>query len=107
VTSKISIPNLVPDFIFEEMPNCASADPELFFPQENEIYPGKIISKYIDIAAAKRICSDCPIKLQCLEYGLKNAEIGIWGGMTESQRETLRKLNKTPLSRKQPTPTTW
>jgi WhiB family redox-sensing transcriptional regulator len=107
VASKISVPDLIPDFIFEETPNCASVDPELFFPQESEPYPGKIISKYIDIAAAKRVCSDCPLKLQCLEYGLKNAEIGIWGGLTESQRESLRKANKIRLTRKHATPITW
>lgn len=94
MASKISVPVIIPDFIFEEIPNCSSVDPELFFPQESEPYPGKIVSKYTDIAAAKRICADCPIKLQCLEYGLKNAEIGIWGGLTESQRESLRRANK-------------
>lgn len=99
MTSKMSLQNLVPDFIFEEMPSCASADPELFFPQESEPYPGKIVSRYTDIAAAKKICAGCPIKFECLDYGLKHAEIGIWGGLTESQRDSLRKTNRINAAR--------
>ncbi len=97
----------VPEFLDNGEASCASVDPELFFPQEEEIYPGKFISKYTDIAAAKRICDGCPLKFDCLEYGLKNAEIGIWGGQTENQRDAIRKRLRLVASRRRATPDSW
>jgi WhiB family transcriptional regulator, redox-sensing transcriptional regulator len=41
-------------------------------------------------AAAKRICSDCPVRSECLEYALRVREpFGIWGGRTEAERRDL------------------
>jgi len=105
MTSKMSVSNIqFPDFIFDQSASCASVDPELFFPQEVEISPGKIVSKYTDIAAAKKVCAGCPIKWECLDFGLKNAEMGIWGGLTESQRDTMRKLKGIVPNKRLPTP---
>ncbi|MEZ5382131.1 MAG: WhiB family transcriptional regulator [Microthrixaceae bacterium] len=34
-----------------------------------------------DIAAAKRICADCPVLAQCLEAAVaRNEQFGVWGG---------------------------
>ena len=34
-----------------------------------------------DIAAAKRVCADCPVLAQCLEAAIDRAEPwGVWGG---------------------------
>jgi WhiB family redox-sensing transcriptional regulator len=97
----------IPEFILNDHPSCADVDPELFFPQEVEISKTKIISKYVNIAAAKKICSECPLVMDCLAYALKNAEIGIWGGTTESQRELLRKKGNISVNRRPATPTSW
>ena len=41
---------------------------------------------------AKRICAQCTVKSECLEYALKNDErFGIWGGLSERERRRLRK----------------
>jgi WhiB family redox-sensing transcriptional regulator len=98
---------LIPEFIFDDTPSCSTVDPELFFPQETEISPNKIVSKYTNLAEARRICSSCPVALQCLEFALRNAETGVWGGTTESQRESLRKRRGIQLTRKAPTPVSW
>lgn len=37
--------------------------------------------------AAKQLCSECPVKTQCLDHAYKNHEEGIWGGMTAKERE--------------------
>jgi len=40
------------------------------------------------IAEARRICSDCPVKAQCLEYALEfpPADMhGVWAGLTSRQ----------------------
>jgi WhiB family transcriptional regulator, redox-sensing transcriptional regulator len=97
----------IPEFILDDQPACANVDPELFFPQETEIAPNKVVSKYVNLATAKQICASCPLTFQCLEYALKNVEIGIWGGTTESQRESLRKRKGISINRKPPTPTVW
>lgn len=80
----------IPKFILEGTPACSNVDPELFYPQEIEITKTKVVTKYINATAAKKICGDCPLKLKCLEYALNNEEIGIWGGTTEYQREELK-----------------
>jgi WhiB family redox-sensing transcriptional regulator len=96
----------LPAFIYNGEPSCSTVDPELFFPQEIEISNNKVAHKYYNLAAARSICKSCPLQLQCLEYALKNHEIGVWGGTTESQREELRK-NSRPLARRKATPLLW
>lgn len=88
----------IPMFIRDEQPPCAEVDPELFFPQEVEISPTKIVSVYADASAAKKICYSCPLMSSCLEYALRGQEVGIWGGMTERQRDQLRKRNRLRIS---------
>jgi WhiB family transcriptional regulator, redox-sensing transcriptional regulator len=41
-------------------------------------------------ARAVAICADCPVRLDCLAYGLLE-EHGIWGGRTEDERRQMRR----------------
>ena len=60
---------------------CAQTDPEAFFPEKGG-----------STREAKRICTSCEVKSQCLEYALQNDErFGIWGGLSERERRKLRK----------------
>ena len=95
-----------PTFVLRADPACSTTDPELFFPHETELPNGKVISKYRDIATAKKICGECPLKFDCLEYALGTHEIGIWGGTTESQREILRRNQKITVTRRR-SPDLW
>lgn len=55
---------------------CASWDPELWFP-----HPGDSASM------AKKVCSGCPVKEECLNYAVEHRGLGgIWGGLTEEDR---------------------
>lgn len=39
---------------------------------------------------AAKICSGCPVRLECLADALDNqVEFGVWGGLTERQRRAL------------------
>lgn len=96
----------LPAFVLESEPACSTVDPELFFPQEIEISNIKVISKYSNLGAAKKICSSCPLRIKCLEYAIKNHEIGVWGGTTESQRDDIRKAGRIKANRR-PTPNLW
>jgi WhiB family transcriptional regulator, redox-sensing transcriptional regulator len=60
---------------------CAQTDPEAFFPEKGG-----------STRDAKRICSGCEVKAQCLDYALANDErFGIWGGLSERERRKLKK----------------
>jgi WhiB family transcriptional regulator, redox-sensing transcriptional regulator len=60
---------------------CAQTDPEAFFPEKGG-----------STRDAKKICSSCEVRSQCLEYALENDErFGIWGGLSERERRKLRK----------------
>lgn len=61
---------------------CLVAEPDTFFPEKGG-----------STREAKRICSGCPVKTECLEYALENDErFGIWGGLSERERRKLRRL---------------
>ncbi len=48
---------------------CSQTDPEAFFPEKGG-----------STRDAKRICTSCDVKSECLEYALQNDErFGIWG----------------------------
>ena len=60
---------------------CQSTDPDLFFPNEE-----------LSVQTAKRICRGCPVRTQCLEFALDaRLEHGVWGGLTENERRSLRR----------------
>lgn len=58
---------------------CGEADPELWFPKKGD-----------SPRPAKAICTDCPVRQECLEYALENSVTGVWGGTTERQRGRMR-----------------
>ena len=73
-----------------DTPNCQGTDEEAFFVPDGS-------STYTDIATLRRICGDCKVKSECLDYSLKHAVLGYWGNTTENQRADLRKkLNIVP-----------
>ncbi len=68
---------------------CLSADPDLFFP----IAPGTANGK--QVALAQRICAGCPVRRECLDFALRNAEMhGIWGGTTPEERVRARRARR-------------
>jgi WhiB family redox-sensing transcriptional regulator len=60
---------------------CAETDPEAFFPEKGG-----------STREAKRICSGCEVRAECLEYALAHDErFGIWGGLSERERRKLKR----------------
>jgi hypothetical protein len=56
---------------------CTKADPEIFFPPKGDA--GK---------HAKRICAQCPVRAECLDYAIAADEKhGIWGGLNRAERQ--------------------
>ncbi|MFE0103549.1 WhiB family transcriptional regulator [Streptomyces sp. NPDC059009] len=51
-------------------------------------------------SSAKRVCSGCVVRTECLAHALdQRIEFGVWGGMTERERRA--------LLRRRPTVTSW
>jgi WhiB family redox-sensing transcriptional regulator len=60
---------------------CRDVDPTLFFPP-----PGESQKQ------VKAICAQCPVQAECLLHALNNREYwGVWGGLSERERRTLRR----------------
>jgi WhiB family transcriptional regulator, redox-sensing transcriptional regulator len=68
---------------------CRTADPELFFP-DDDIRSAR--AERAQIKAAKLICRGCPVSATCLNWALASGqEAGIWGGLTEDERHRLHR----------------
>lgn len=65
---------------------CRDTDPSLFFPV------GTTGAALTQIAHAKKVCTECPVTSECLEFALStNQDSGIWGGTSEEERRSLRR----------------
>jgi WhiB family redox-sensing transcriptional regulator len=67
---------------------CRDTDPELFFPT------GTTGPAADQIQEAKAVCALCPVQGECLEWALgagSQADYGIWGGLDEAERRSLRR----------------
>ncbi|MGH9133878.1 MAG: WhiB family transcriptional regulator, partial [Ilumatobacteraceae bacterium] len=57
---------------------CRDTDPDLFFPV------GTTGMALVQIEHAKRVCGQCTVAAECLEFALAtNQDSGIWGGLSE------------------------
>jgi len=66
---------------WQERALCSQTDPEAFFPEKGG-----------STREAKRICSRCEVRGECLEYALGHDErFGIWGGLSERERRRLKR----------------
>jgi len=77
-------------YAFREEANCADTDSEAFFTEEKA-------STYPNIHMLRKICGNCSVVNECLDYALRHEVMGYWGNTTEYQRKELRrKLNIIP-----------
>lgn len=68
---------------------CAETDPDIFFPEKGG-----------STREAKRVCSVCEVREQCLDHALDTDErFGIWGGKSERERRKLKQERNPGLSK--------
>lgn len=68
---------------WQERGACRGVSPSLFFAPDNESPHQRRLRE----AAAKTICSHCPVRAACRAYAVQTGELyGIWGGTTERER---------------------
>ena len=76
------------DYTWRNQAICRDTDPDLFFPI------GTTGQALVQIARAKQVCGECPVRDECLEYALEtNQDSGIWGGLSEEERREIRRRN--------------
>lgn len=49
------------------------------------------------VKAAINVCQTCPVRKECLDYSLLHEPYGIWGGLSEQDRERKRRQLNLPL----------
>lgn len=60
---------------------CAGTDVETFYPEKGG-----------SAKPAKRICSGCDVRADCLEFALDlDEKFGVWGGRSERERRRLQR----------------
>ena len=72
---------------------CQGMDAPLFFGPDGEARPEREIRE----AKAKAVCNLCTVRVQCLDYALRNSiRYGIWGGLNgeERTRERRRRVRR-------------
>jgi WhiB family transcriptional regulator, redox-sensing transcriptional regulator len=58
---------------------CRDVSPAVFFPSDG-----------LGVQAAQRICAECDVSEECLEYALVNRiDHGVWGGRSERERRRI------------------
>ncbi len=74
------------DDAWRDHARCRDTDPELFFPV------GTTGNAVLAIDYAKRVCAECAVIQECLEFALDtNQDSGIWGGHSEEERRAIRR----------------
>lgn len=66
---------------------CNTEDPELFFPVGHETSA----TVKAQLAEARKVCANCPVLEQCREWAIPREAFGVWGGMSENEREEARR----------------
>lgn len=65
---------------------CQKLDPDIWYPEQ-----GPPLDITIE---AKRLCSLCPVQVECLAYAIAaNERHGIWGGLSADSRKKLRVIS--------------
>lgn len=58
---------------------CRGRAPSEFFPSDG-----------VGVEVAQRVCVECPVKVECLEYALEHRiDHGVWGGCSERERRRI------------------
>lgn len=68
---------------------CRFYPPQFFFPADAS-----------GVLAAERVCRQCPVRTDCLEYASANHEDhGVWGGTSERKRRRIAKRRRLEQAR--------
>ena len=75
---------------------CKGAPTHLFYVIEEE----RSALQLIGADTLRRICGSCPILEDCLDYGMRNENYGMWGGLMTKERNALKSQHHSPLKQR-------
>lgn len=79
---------------WQEVGLCREADPDLFFHPQNE----RGLARVRRDRSAKSVCARCSVRVECADYAIRAREpYGVWGGLTEEERERIYLKVSVPL----------
>lgn len=71
---------------WQEEAACRGMDSSIFFHPQNERGSARMNRDRL----AKRVCVQCPVRLECADYAIRAREpYGVWGGLTEEDRDRI------------------
>jgi WhiB family redox-sensing transcriptional regulator len=63
---------------------CRTLSPADFFPSDG-----------VGVDQARKVCAQCPVRVECLEYALTyRIDHGVWGGCSERERRRILRARK-------------
>jgi WhiB family redox-sensing transcriptional regulator len=85
-TEERTAPVLLTDTTWRERASCLAHPAILFFGLDDSESPAERRARE---ERAKRVCAECSVRRECLDYALTTREpYGIWGGLTELERKS-------------------
>lgn len=72
-----------------EAPACAGVGGDFWFPERDGG-----TANTTEMLMAVSICKMCPHQAECAEWGIRNENFGIWGGLTETTRRHIRRSRR-------------
>lgn len=67
-----------------EKANCVGLPVNYFYDVEESREAFK------EMMLVRPVCMACPIQMKCLKWGFEQEEFGVWGGLTEPERDAFR-----------------
>ena len=67
--------------------NCNGIEPDEFFAEK---------TSYANRPLLERVCANCDVQLECLDFALKYDVIGWWAGTTDHSRRPIRRAMGLP-----------
>ena len=76
---------------------CSGMDGDMFYDDLVVSESAKEYGMYTSTAPKqhamlRRVCANCPVKIECAEFAIKHERFGFWGGLTAMERHSIRSM---------------
>ena len=76
---------------------CSGMDGDMFYDDMIASESAKEYGMYTSTAPKqhamlRRVCANCPVKVECAEFAIKHERFGFWGGLTAMERHSIRSM---------------
>ena len=76
---------------------CSGMDGDMFYDDMIVSESAKEYGMYTSTAPKqhamlRRVCANCPVKVECAEFAIKHERFGFWGGLTAMERNSIRHM---------------